>query len=100
MLAQGGMTPHEALRAATLDGARYLGLDGDVGSLEAGKLADVLVLDADPLADVRNSRTVRYVVLNGRLYDAATMNQLAPDPTERPPFWWQKDPRDYAALGE
>jgi len=100
MLAQGGMTPHEALRAATLDGARYLGLDGDVGSLEAGKLADVLVLDDNPLDNVRNSRTVRYVVLNGRMYDAATMNQLSPDPSERPPFWWQRDPRDYAALGD
>ncbi|HMB53320.1 MAG TPA: amidohydrolase family protein [Thermoanaerobaculia bacterium] len=100
MLEQGGMTAHEALRAATLDGARYLGLDGDVGSLEAGKLADVLVLDANPLEDVRNSRTVRYVVLNGRMYDAETMNQLSPDPTERAPFWFQKDARDFAALGE
>ena len=49
MLVQGGMTPLEALRCATLNGARYLGLDKDIGSLEPGKLADLVVLDANPL---------------------------------------------------
>src|SRR5690606_14453423 len=73
MLGQGGLTPHEALRAATLDGAFYVGLDGDVGSLEPGKLADLLVLDANPLDDLRNSESIRVTMLNGVLYDANTM---------------------------
>jgi imidazolonepropionase-like amidohydrolase len=99
MLAQGGMTPLEALTAATLGGARYLGLDADLGSIEAGKLADLVVLDGDPLEDVENTRTARYVVLNGRLYDAATLNRLAPEPAQREPYWWQRDPRSWAELG-
>ncbi|HEX6201680.1 MAG TPA: amidohydrolase family protein, partial [Thermoanaerobaculia bacterium] len=90
MLEQGGMTPHEALRAATLDGAAYLGMDGDLGSIEVGKLADVVVIDGDPLADRRQSRNVELVMLNGRLYDAATMDQVAPERVERARFWWER----------
>ena len=78
-LAQGGMKPIEALRCATLLGARYLGLDRDIGSIETGKLADILVLARDPLADIRNSDSVERTLLNGRLYDAMTMDELAPD---------------------
>ena len=72
MLAQGGMTPMEALRSATLSGAQYLGLDGDLGSLAVGKLADLIVLDANPLEDIRNTDTTRMVMANGRLFDAVT----------------------------
>jgi imidazolonepropionase-like amidohydrolase/Tol biopolymer transport system component len=90
MLAQGGMTPLEALECATISGARYLGMDKDLGSLETGKLADLVVLDKNPLEDVRNSDSVRFVMLNGRLYDAATLDQIAPDARKRPPFWWQR----------
>jgi imidazolonepropionase-like amidohydrolase len=99
MLVQGGMSELDALRAATLGGAWYLGMDDDLGSIEPGKLADLAVIDGDPLTDVRQSKNVRYVVLNGRLYDAATLNQLAPEPSELEPLWWQRDPRDFAALG-
>ena len=89
MFAQGGMTPLEAIRAGTLDGAKYLGLDGDVGSLEPGKLADLVVLDKDPLSDIRNTETVVYTMINGRLYDAATMNQIGNHPKQRGKFYWE-----------
>jgi imidazolonepropionase-like amidohydrolase/Tol biopolymer transport system component len=91
MMAQGGMTPMEVLRAATLNGAHYLGLDKDIGSIETGKLADVVVLDDNPLADIRNSDHIRWVILNGRVYDSLTLDQLAPNPHKREPFFWQKD---------
>jgi imidazolonepropionase-like amidohydrolase len=91
MMAQGGMTPMEVLRVATINGARYLGLDKDIGSIETGKLADVVVLDDNPLADIRNSDHIRWVVLNGRVYDSLTLDQLAPNPHKREPFFFQKD---------
>ena len=91
MFVQGGMTPMEALRAATLNGALYLGLDGDLGSLEAGKLADLLVLDANPLEDIRNSEKIRYTMVNGRLFDAATMDEVGNHAKARAPFYWEQD---------
>jgi imidazolonepropionase-like amidohydrolase len=91
MLQQGGMTPLEALQAATINGARYLGLDNELGSIEAGKLADLVVLDRNPLENIRNSDSVRFVMVNGRLYDAATLNELGNHPRARKPLWF--DPR-------
>lgn len=85
---RGGMTPMEALRAGTIVPAQSLGMAKDVGSLEAGKLADLLVLDADPSVDIRNSEKVRQVMQGGRLYDAASMNQVAPQAVARPAHWW------------
>jgi imidazolonepropionase-like amidohydrolase len=64
----GAMEPLEALRAATLDGARYLGLEDQLGSLRAGKLADLVVLDADPLADIHNSAKIAFTVKNGEIW--------------------------------
>ena len=76
MLVQGGMTPREALRCATARDAAYLGMNKDLGSLEPGKLADVVVIDGDPLSDIRQSEKVRYTMINGRLYDAATLDEV------------------------
>ncbi len=87
MMAQGGMTPMQVIKAATLDGAAYLGMDRDLGSLEPGKLADLLVLDADPLADIRNSTSIRYTVANGRVYDAMSMQELGGK--AKKPFWFE-----------
>jgi adenine deaminase len=72
----GGITNLQALRCATLSGARYLGLDRDLGSFEAGKLADLVVLEKNPLEDIHNSQTLRWTMLNGELYDSATMAKV------------------------
>lgn len=88
-LALGGMTRLEALRSATLSGARYLGMDKDIGSIEPGKLADLVVIDGNPLADIRQSDRVQSVMLNGRLYDAATMNEVGRRPKARQPFFFE-----------
>lgn len=90
MFQQGGMTPMQALRVATINGAKYLGMDAEIGSLEKGKLADLVVLDKNPLENIRNTDSVRMVMLNGRLYDAATMSEIAPEKRERLPFYWEK----------
>jgi len=90
MLQQGGMTNMEALRCATLSGAEYLGLDGDIGSLEPGKLADLVVMRKNPLDDIRNSQTVQYVMVDGRIFDANTMDEIGNHPRKRRPFYWER----------
>jgi imidazolonepropionase-like amidohydrolase/Tol biopolymer transport system component len=86
-LAQGGMAPMEVIRAGTLNGARALGMDRDLGSLEVGKLADMVVLDQNPLENIRNTTSIAYTVLNGRVYDSG-MNEVAPRQRPRAPFWF------------
>jgi imidazolonepropionase-like amidohydrolase len=90
MLAQGGMSPLQAIRCATLYGAQYLGLDRDLGSIEPGKLADFVVMAGNPIENIRNSDSVRYVMVNGRLYDAATMNEIGNHPRPRGKFYWEE----------
>ena len=89
MFAQGGMTPMEVLAAATVNGAYYLGMEDDLGSLAPGKLADLLVLDKNPLENIRHSDQIQYVMKNGRIYDAMTMNEIGNHPRKRHRFWWE-----------
>ena len=88
--AMGGMTTAEILRAATIDGAHILGAPEDLGSIEVGKLADMVILNANPLDDIRNTENVDRVVQNGRLFDADTLNQIWPEQTEFAKGWWHE----------
>jgi imidazolonepropionase-like amidohydrolase len=88
-MTHGGMQPHDALRVATINGAEYLGMDDHLGSLEVGKLADLIVLDLNPLEKIENSESVRMTVINGVVYDAESMNQLWPEERERGKFYFQ-----------
>ena len=90
-LAMGGMTPREVLKAATIDGARIIGFDQDLGTVEAGKLADLVILDKNPLENIRNTNTVRWVMKNGELYDADTLTQVWPTQKSLPKFWWTQE---------
>ncbi len=87
-LGEGGFTPLEALRAATINGAAYLGLDGDIGSLEVGKLADLVILDADPLQRLKNTERVGAVMKGGILYDPDTLATRWPTAGEPLPTPW------------
>jgi hypothetical protein len=89
LLSQGGMSNHHVLRAATLNGAKTLGLVDQLGSLEVGKLADLIVLDANPLDDIHNTNTVRYTMVNGRLYDSLSMNEVGNYDHPRTKFYWE-----------
>ena len=90
MLAQGGMTPMEAIRAATIGGAWYLGLDKEIGSIEAGKLADLMIMDKSPLENIRNTETIRFVMINGVLYDTSNMDEVYPEKRARGKFFWER----------
>lgn len=79
MLEQGGMSNLQALKCATINGAKYLGMDHQLGSVKEGKIADLIVIDGNPLEDIRQSEKVVYTMLNGRLYDTATMNEITTD---------------------
>ncbi len=87
---QGGFTPWEALRGGTIDGARHLGMDKQIGSIEVGKVADLVVIDGDVVNDLSRSEYVLYTVLNGRVFEAATMNELG-SKTKRQPFFFESD---------
>ena len=92
MLSQGGMTNWEVLRAATVNGATYLGMDHEIGSLKEGMLADLIVLDKNPLEDIYNTESVSYTMINGRLYNASTMNEVrGKDEVKRKQFYWEKE---------
>jgi len=90
MMAQGGMEPLEALRTATIDPARVFGMDHALGSLEEGKLADIIVIDGNPLENIRDTDKVTHTMVNGVLYDATTMDRLLPEPRKRKAFFWEE----------
>ncbi|HEY0356067.1 MAG TPA: amidohydrolase family protein, partial [Flavisolibacter sp.] len=89
MMQQGGMSNFEALKTATINPAQSLGFDQWIGSLEVGKLADILVMDKNPLENIRNTESIRYTMINGRLFDAETMNEIGNYNLPRPKFYWE-----------
>jgi imidazolonepropionase-like amidohydrolase len=92
-LGSGGLTPHETLHVVTVHSAEAIGLQQDVGSLEAGKLADLLVLDRNPLDDIKHTNSIRFVMKNGELYEGDTLNMVWPEARPLPKqFWWQTEP--------
>ena len=88
MMASGGMDNHDALTMATLHSADAIGLAGDIGSLDVGKMADLQILDSNPLEDLMNSVTISYVMKNGRLYEAGTLNEVWPRQRALSTQWW------------
>jgi imidazolonepropionase-like amidohydrolase len=93
-LQSGGLTPHETLRVVTLFGAEAIGLQQDVGSLESGKMADLLVLDRNPLENIRNTNSIKYVMKNGEIYEGDTLNVIWPEQKPLPKqFWWDTEPK-------
>ncbi|MFV0277161.1 MAG: amidohydrolase family protein, partial [Parahaliea sp.] len=89
---RGGFSPMQALSAATINPATYFGMDQDLGSLEAGKLADLVVLEGNPLEDIRNSDHISHVMVNGRLYQAGNLGEEVTGTSTLRPFYWQGRP--------
>ena len=93
-MTQGGFTPWEALRGASIDGANSLGMDHEIGSLEIGKLADIMIVDGNPMEDISRSEYVSHTMINGRLYETSTMNQIAPKEKPRQSLFFEREGGD------
>jgi imidazolonepropionase-like amidohydrolase/Tol biopolymer transport system component len=91
MLQQGGMTNYEALQCATVNGAVLLGMEKEIGTLKAGKLADLIVIDGNPMTDIRKSENVVYTMVNGRLFDTKNMDEIGNTQKKRTKFFWELD---------
>jgi imidazolonepropionase-like amidohydrolase len=87
-LHSGGLTNFEVLRAATLHAAQAIGYAEDLGSLEVGKLADLIVLAKSPLDDIRNTNTIEFVMKNGEMFEGNTLDQIWPQQRTLPRMWW------------
>jgi hypothetical protein len=91
-IASGGMKNHDVLRVGTVFGAEAIGFGKELGTLESGRLADLQVLDANPLENIRNTNTIRYVMKNGRLYEAETLTEIWPRQRAiNRPWWWEPE---------
>ena len=87
----GGISEHDILKVATIQGAEAIGLDTDLGTIEEGKLADLLILNSNPLDDIRNSKDLEFILKNGYMYEAETLDEVFPKQKELPTFWWQNN---------
>ncbi|MBO6575972.1 MAG: PD40 domain-containing protein [Rhodothermales bacterium] len=90
-MASGGLSNHDALKVATIQGAFAIGLAQDLGSIEAGKLADLVILNSNPLDDLRSTADIDHVMINGRLFEGDTLNEVYPRQRDLAPLWWWDD---------